>query len=342
MPVYDKPFLTYEQQIDLLRNRGLLIGNKQFAISALSTISYYDLINRYKSHFMNDDGCFISGVTLEYLYNFFLFDKDIQSLILKYSVLSENIFKTKLSHSLAKYLGVSISEYLNSHNYQSNIGNLRFIDISTEIRSYINSDSVKDPTKHYKLNHNHIPPWILLKNISLGNAINLFRLLDGEAKHDIAQHLIDKDFPFPMKVGFITNCLNAIRLFRNSAAHNLNFTDLRINSRYRPAPRILYAELGTPILKRKNKKVIFPDRQALSGIYGCMLSILVLLNDDFLRSKFIVDFLSSTSISADPLRQELYPEYAKITQMPLDISYRFTKYYQVITSKSSPGIYNYF
>lgn len=47
MTTYDKPFKTYEEQIELLRTRNLNISDPEFAIHALDTISYYDLINRY-------------------------------------------------------------------------------------------------------------------------------------------------------------------------------------------------------------------------------------------------------------------------------------------------------
>ena len=51
----DKPFRTYDEQIDLLQDRGLCITDREFANHALSTISYYDLINGYKNIFMKDD-----------------------------------------------------------------------------------------------------------------------------------------------------------------------------------------------------------------------------------------------------------------------------------------------
>lgn len=44
---YDKPFLTYDEQINYLETKyNLKIDDKEFARSALSTISYYDLIKR--------------------------------------------------------------------------------------------------------------------------------------------------------------------------------------------------------------------------------------------------------------------------------------------------------
>lgn len=42
MERYNKPPLTYSEQIDLLESRGLNIGDKNRAISKLKNISYYN------------------------------------------------------------------------------------------------------------------------------------------------------------------------------------------------------------------------------------------------------------------------------------------------------------
>lgn len=326
--VFDKPFLTYEQQIDLLRSRGLIISDDKFAEQALSTLSYYDLINRYKSHFMNPDDSFNEGITLEYLYNFLLFDKDVQSFVMKYSLLVESIFKTKLAYTLSQYFGVDHAKYLNANNFLSSIDALKFTDIQLEIIGYISSDKVKDPTRHYKLHHNHIPPWILLKNVSLGNSINLYRFLIGNAKHTITDEMIPStQISFSDKVDFISNALNDIRLFRNSAAHNLNFTELQVKAIYRPSSSTLYKILGNALLKRKKKKIIDSDKQSVGGIYGCLLSILVLLNDDYLRARFITDFLTVISGTEPAIQNQLYGTYSQVTAMPPDIINRFGQYY---------------
>ncbi len=41
--VYTKPPLTFEQQLQQLKDRGLAIDNDDFALSHLKTISYYRL-----------------------------------------------------------------------------------------------------------------------------------------------------------------------------------------------------------------------------------------------------------------------------------------------------------
>ena len=43
MQAYTKPALTYEQQIELLRSRGLIINDVERAKKHLSNVSYYRL-----------------------------------------------------------------------------------------------------------------------------------------------------------------------------------------------------------------------------------------------------------------------------------------------------------
>ena len=42
---YDKPFRTYTEQLDKLKNEYVLdISNKNFSLEALQTVSYYELV----------------------------------------------------------------------------------------------------------------------------------------------------------------------------------------------------------------------------------------------------------------------------------------------------------
>ncbi len=80
---YNKPALNIEQQIELLKSRGLIINDENFAKDILSNITYYRL-SAYMKFFQKYD-LFSRNTTFEdivYLYNF---DKDLKSLILKIS-----------------------------------------------------------------------------------------------------------------------------------------------------------------------------------------------------------------------------------------------------------------
>lgn len=44
---YSKPYLSYEEQLLLLKDRGIKIEDEKLALQQLETISYYSLINAY-------------------------------------------------------------------------------------------------------------------------------------------------------------------------------------------------------------------------------------------------------------------------------------------------------
>ena len=47
-----KPFLTYEQQIDLLKSKNLIVADEEYAKITLSQIGYFSLIGGYKHPFI--------------------------------------------------------------------------------------------------------------------------------------------------------------------------------------------------------------------------------------------------------------------------------------------------
>lgn len=50
---YDKPFLDYEKMINLMISRGIQVSDRSFAKRALSSLSYYTLVNGYKDTFLS-------------------------------------------------------------------------------------------------------------------------------------------------------------------------------------------------------------------------------------------------------------------------------------------------
>ncbi len=343
MTICDKPFKTYDEQIELLKSRGLIVEDYEFALHALNTISYYDLINRYQRYFMPDGEKFIDNTRIELLYSFSLFDKSIQSFILKYSMFIENIFKTKLAYTLAKDFGAKESEYLSAakyrQSYQNPNGTLTFNSISLECEKTILDPKItNNPTLYYHENHNHIPPWILLKNLSFSNAINLFKLLKDTQRDIIVNELIPNAQITPNdKINFVFCSLEAIRLFRNFAAHNLDFTALRTDETRKLSPTVISKLLsGSGLIKKENKKISATERAFFRGIYGIMLSMLVYLKTNYLISEFIIDFLSIfKGINGDDagVKYYLFECYSDIANMPIDTPIRLQNYLSTCQQK---------
>lgn len=255
---YNKPFRTYSEQIDILENKyKLIVDNKTLATEALETIGYYDLINGYKDCFMKNDE-FMQNINFYFIYRFYILDKDIQSILLKYSIIIENSFKQKFANILAKNFGVHQDEYLNASKYfKSNNGKTfeevkkHYTDVYTINK---NKTYIPQPTKHYANNHNHIPPWILFKNVTFSNTINLIHLLEKTEKMELVNIMLPtSNLPYDQKVDFVLAALNIIRDFRNVIAHNLKFITHK-HKKYGISVNTLNNTIGQPLVDVERDK----------------------------------------------------------------------------------------
>lgn len=318
----DKPFKTLDEQIQILKDRKLLIEDNKFAKHALLTFSYYNLINGYKECFMINDE-FRPNVSIEYLYQFTLFDHNIQNLIFPYTIDIETRFKTALAYIISKKYGVFQEEYLSKNNYMRGSKNQSDVNkILNDIKKTYNKKEIKfidQPTRHYFLNKNHIPPWILFKNISFNNAINLYSILQPNDKKEVCNMILDIDIDIEQKKQLFKNCLSIIRKFRNKIAHNLKFITYK-------TPEIT---LSKKVLKNTQYKILF-DKKTYNKVYSLIIAINIMLND----MHTIFDFNSSLIKIFNfynEYNKDIVIDYCKITEIPLDIEDKLSNYLKNIS-----------
>ena len=321
---YDKPFKTYQQQIiHLVDDYGLIISDTDFAEHALKTMSYYDLINGYQDVMMMN-GRYLPDISIEFLYTFYLFDKGFQNIIFARIMFIENYFKSLLSYCIAENFGVHQSDYLDKKNYNHASSKIAFADVKRDIEKVYTQTYPPIPTRFYRQNHNHIPPWILFKNISFGNSINLFRVLKSPQKHAVSNELIpDTTILQSEKIEFIIAGLNLIRKCRNLIAHNLKFVAFQGNSKDSLKPKILTSLLPQELTATDQ---MYP-RLRNNDLYAVFLFIYQILNDTYLRYLFIDDISRYIAPPTDG-NVALFPQYADITGIPHDLLDRCRKLYR--------------
>lgn len=321
----DKPYKTVDELISLLIERGLYIGDKQFAKEALSSLSYYDLINGYKNFFMRNDR-FIKGTSIEELYDFRIFDLEMQNILIKYSMLVENRFKNILAQYLAKHCGVHQDEYLDNFHYA--IGNKpkdkfdnTLKDIRDAYQKYMPDElhKIDQPTQHYVKRHNHIPPWILFKNVTFSSTIDLFSFLNGRAKQDISYELLGTRRP-EIDYKLALGCLYTVRKFRNSIAHNLNFIGFRLNTRQAVSRNELENEFLGTLIKRDDSK-----DSAKGDPYSMILAMTLLLKESKLVSSLHNDIVQL--MVRIPNEYGTVAKYVKFTHIPADFATRCQDFY---------------
>ncbi|WFQ92048.1 hypothetical protein MFERI14815_00664 [Mycoplasma feriruminatoris] len=185
-----KEFKTFEEQIEILKSRGLIITDEQKAIEILKKENYYNIVNGYKDLFLKsnsiDKELFIDNTHFDELYSLFLFDRELRTILLKYILLFERDFKTALAYNFSKKYNKNnrIDSYLYPENYRDD-----YIDVLNFISSINNLIVLKSEKtnyiKHYIENYGHIPLWVVVNIMSFGNMAFMFKILKDVDKNKI-------------------------------------------------------------------------------------------------------------------------------------------------------------
>lgn len=312
----DKPFLTFNEQISKLKEEyNLTIGNLDFAKEALSSLSYYDLINGYQSIYRST-GKYLDGTTIEELVAMHTLNKNIQGVLFKYSTYVENSFKTLLAYVVAENFSEHQDCYLDISNYRRNRDNYRrkkLIELLSKLK-HICENCDDTPTKHYRENKNHVPPWILFKNVSFSNTTDLFLNLNRPEKESFIYHqqIINSEaLDYQDKVKVIFRSLTLVRKFRNKIAHNLNFLTYRES--------VLDKKTNDLFINNLVHKA--ESDQSRNDVWAMVLAIVTLLNNRYLIQNFLAEFNSFMNLA-----NGLGEIYCEITGIPPDYETRIKSF----------------
>ena len=211
----NKTFKTLDEQIEILKDKGLIINNEDFAKDVLLRENYF-FLNGYRYPFVKskNEKIYIGSTTFEELYSLFLFDRKLRNILFKNILLVENNLKSIISYQLSKKYGYREKEYLKPSNFNDNGANRRQINdlIGKMKRQIKNNAPVHSATKHYIDNYGYIPLWVLVKVLSFGVVVDLFSILKTEDKDVILDiYGIDESY-FSVYLSILAN-------YRNLCAH---------------------------------------------------------------------------------------------------------------------------
>ncbi len=179
----NKVFKTLDEQVEILRSKGLIIDDIDFAKEILLRENYF-FISGYRHIFMTNskENKFMSGTTFEELYAMFSFDRNMRNILFKYILIIENNIKSLISYELSKKYGFKEKDYLNVDNFTQNPMKVRQVhDILDKMRRQIRVNGKQHTaTLHYLSNYGYIPLWILVKVLSFGIVSELYTILKEE------------------------------------------------------------------------------------------------------------------------------------------------------------------
>ena len=210
-----KIFKTLDEQVEILRNKGLVIDNEDYAKEILLRENYF-FLNGYRHLFMksSDNSMYIPGTKIEELYSLFLFDRMLRSIFFKNILIVENNVKSIISYQLSKKYGYKEKDYLNPNNFVNNGAKRKQVsDLISKMKRQIKTNATQHAaTQHYVNNYGYIPLWVLVKVLSFGIVSELFSVLKKEDQYEIVD-LYDLD------IDVFSNYLVILSNYRNLCAH---------------------------------------------------------------------------------------------------------------------------
>ena len=220
---YTKPSLTVQEQIELLKTRGLQINNEARAEQYLRNISYYRL-SGYMYLFLKDtiQHIYKNVTKFEDIISLYRFDRELRLLV--FSAIE------KIEIAIRSHIAYEFSIGLQDPFWFTNVANFsdaaKFKTFHNELDTNINRS--KDVfIKHFKDTYsNPMPPiWITSEILSLGQ---LSVLYDITAKIPPRKAVADY---FGIKDVVLVSWLHTLAYVRNICAHHARLwnKDLRIS-----------------------------------------------------------------------------------------------------------------
>lgn len=210
-----KQFKSLDEQVQILRYKGLIINNEAETKEILFRENYF-FISGYRHLFMksNKDKTFLAGTTFEELYSLFVFDRYFRNILFKNLLVIENNLKSMISYQLSKKYGYKEKDYLNPKNFSKDPTKAkRIADLVKKMKKQIRANGPQhSATLHYINNYGYIPLWVLVKVLSFGIVTELFSILKEEDQQDLAN-------VYNVTIGDLITYLPILSNYRNLCAH---------------------------------------------------------------------------------------------------------------------------
>lgn len=209
----NKIFKTLDEQLNILKDKGLIIEDETLAKEILLRENYF-FISGYRSLFMKlpKERKFVVGASFRELYAVFNFDRQVRNILFKNLLILENNIKSIISYHLSKMYGIRENDYLNPNNFNCNPEKSRQVnDLIKKMKRQIHTNT-HTATSHYNTNYGYVPLWIAVKVLSFGIVSELFLILKPNDQKEIAKF-------FSVSESELMTYLPILSNYRNLCAH---------------------------------------------------------------------------------------------------------------------------
>ncbi len=211
---YDKPHLTFEEQVEHLKSNGLNIPNEAYAIKKLSHINYYRL-SAYSLTFQypkktTKEGFFYEGTEFKEIIKLYNFDAKLRRILFGALETIEVYIRTQITYRHSKEYGAF--GYLDKNNF--NCTEEDFDEIIADIKKESKRSDEKF-INHFKTTYGttDLPLWSIVEVLSFGTISRIFTAMKQSDKVIVCENL-------PITHKIFKRWIHSLTILRNICAHH--------------------------------------------------------------------------------------------------------------------------
>ena len=204
-----QPPMTIDEQIENLKNIGLIVENEEYAKKILNDISYFRLIKAYSLNLKSKNGKYCEKVTFEQIVELYLFNANFRQVIFPEIEKVEINVRCRIANYFAEQYGVL--GYLEADNFVNAEYHKMFLDdIEEEIRRNSKAPFVKNFHDNYE--GGNLPIYALVEILSFGTLSKFYKNMKNQDKKAIAKS-------FGVGYTYFESWLESISYVRNICSH---------------------------------------------------------------------------------------------------------------------------
>ena len=247
-----QPPMTIDEQIENLKNIGLIVENEEYAKKILNDISYFRLIKAYSLNLKSKNGKYCEKVTFEQIVELYLFNANFRQVIFPEIEKVEINVRCRIANYFAEKYGVL--GYLEADNFVNAEYHKMFLDdIEEEIRRNSKAPFVKNFHDNYE--GGNLPIYALVEILSFGTLSKFYKNMKNQDKKAIAKL-------FGVGYTYFESWLESISYVRNICAHYGRLYNAKLSK--------------TPILYKEYSEAGIGNNR----IFGVLLCLKHLLKSD--------------------------------------------------------------
>lgn len=237
----EKEFKTLDEQIEILKSRGMDIQDEEDTRKYLLSNNYYNIINGYSKPFLEEKNKYFRGTTFNEVRQLYFFDSEVKQTLLHAILGAEHHLKSSFAYHFGEAHKRKPEAYLDvtsyNHKFSSEIAYM-ITKLNAILRR--NQHYPNNAIYHYKKKYGFVPIWVLVDFLDFGDLYTLIKISPIEIQNKVAHNMTEFIYKNHIETNeyfspaTMLSMIKNIHEIRNVCAHNkrLIYFKCRSNSTF--------------------------------------------------------------------------------------------------------------